>query len=88
MTESTNQTSNGVPSSIDYTTPTPRFSVKNDETLKAGIDYLNEHGYAVISDVLDQDEINENKKLLWKYLETVSNNQIRQGEPETWSNEW
>jgi hypothetical protein len=88
MTESKNQTSNSGTSSIDYTTSTPRFSVKNDETLNAGIDYLNEHGYAVISDVIDQDEINENKNLLWKFLENVSNNKIRRNEPETWSNEW
>jgi hypothetical protein len=88
MTESTNKTSYGVPSSIDYTTPAPRFSAKNDETLDAGIAYLNEHGYAVISDVIDQDEINENKNLLWKFIENVTNNNIRRGEPETWSNEW
>jgi hypothetical protein len=88
MTESSNQTSNGVSSLIDYTTPTPRFSLKNDETFDAGIAYLNEHGYAVISDVIDQDEININKNLLWKFLENVSENKIRRGEPETWSNEW
>jgi len=68
MTESSNQTLNGVSSPINYTTPTPRFSVKNDETLGAGIAYLNEHGYAIISDVIDQDEINVNKNLLWKFL--------------------
>ena len=88
MTESTSQASNSVPHPIDYTTPAPRFSVKNDETLKAGLAYLDEHGYAVISDVLDQDEINENKNLVWKYLENTSNNCIRRGEPETWSNNW
>jgi len=88
MAESSNQTSNGVSSPIDYTTPTPRFSLKNDETLDAGIAYLNEHGYAVISDVIDQDEININKNLLWKFIENMSNNKIRRGEPETWSNEW
>ncbi|CAF2684236.1 unnamed protein product [Rotaria sp. Silwood2] len=73
---------------IDYTTPTVRYSVKNDETLKEGLTYLNENGYVVISDVLNQEEIDENKKLLWKFLEDASNGQMRRDQPETWSNPW
>ena len=73
---------------IDYTTPSPRFSVTNQDTLKDGINYLNEHGYVVISDIMNQDEINFNKDLLWKFLDNMSNNTIRRNDPETWSNEW
>ena len=73
---------------IDYTTPTPRFSVTNEDTLNDGIAYMNEHGYAVISDVINQDEIKINKELLWTYLENVSNGVIQRNDPETWSNEW
>jgi hypothetical protein len=87
MTQS-NKDSNNMSSLIDYTTPTPRFSVTNNDTLNDGIAYLNEHGYAVISDVLNQDEINVNKNLLWKFLENCPNSTIRRDDPETWSNEW
>ena len=87
MSES-NQMHDKISSQIDYTTSTPRFSVTNDDTLKDGIAYLNENGYAVISDIMNQDEINVNKDLLWKYLENVSNNTIQRNDPETWSNEW
>ncbi len=87
MTQS-NKDSDNMSSQIDYTTPTPRFSVTNNDTLNDGIAYLNEHGYAVISDVMNQDEINVNKNLLWKFLENFSNNTIRRDDPETWSNEW
>jgi hypothetical protein len=83
-----NQTSDKINTKIDFTTPTPRFSVTNDDTLKDGIAYLNEHGYAVISDIMDQDEINVNKELLWKFFENVSNNTIQRNDPETWSNGW
>ncbi|CAF3438883.1 unnamed protein product [Rotaria sp. Silwood1] len=68
MTES-NKTSDNINTQIDYTTPTPRFSVTNDNTLKNGLAYMMENGYAVISDILNQDEIIENKNLLWKFLE-------------------
>lgn len=79
---------NNIDSSIDYTTPTPRFSAKDDQSLDAGLAYLNEHGYAVISDVLDSEEIALNKDLLWKFLEASSEKKIRRDNPETWSNEW
>lgn len=87
MTES-NKASDNISTSIDYTTPTPRFSVTNENTLKDGINYLNEHGYVVISDIMNQDEINFNKDLLWKFLENISNNTIQRNDPETWTNEW
>jgi sugar lactone lactonase YvrE len=80
--------SNNTSTQIDYTTSTPRFSVTNEDTLKEGVAYLNEHGYAVISDIMDQEEINVNKDLLWKFLENVPNTTIQRNDPETWSNQW
>jgi hypothetical protein len=47
-----------------YTTATPRFSVTSDNILNDGINYLNEKGYAIISDVMNQDKMNVNKDLL------------------------
>ncbi|CAF0729747.1 unnamed protein product [Adineta steineri] len=73
---------------IDYTTPTERFSLEDDEALKKGLTYLNENGYVVISDVMNQDEINESKNLLWKYLADFSNGTIQRDQPETWSSNW
>ena len=75
-------------SSIDYTTPTPRFSVNNPESFKEGIDYLNEFGYAVISDVLNDSEVKEGKALLWKFIETATNGSVQRDDPQTWSNNW
>ncbi|CAF0993225.1 unnamed protein product [Adineta ricciae] len=57
---------------IDYTTASPRFSVTNKDTLQDGLDYLNENGYVVISD----------------FLENVSNGTIQRHDPQTWSNNW
>jgi hypothetical protein len=73
---------------IDHTTLTPRYSVTNNESLNDGINYLNEHGYAVFSDVLPEDEINFNKDLLWKFLETIPGCHFRRDDPSTWSDHW
>lgn len=73
---------------IDYTTITPRFSITNNDTLNDGINYLNEHGYAIFSDVMPQDEINTNKDLLWNFLENIPGRHIRRNDPTTWSNNW
>jgi hypothetical protein len=73
---------------IDHTTLTPRYSVTNNESLNAGITYLNEHGYAVFSDVLTGDEINVNKDLLWNFFENIPDHNFRRDDPSTWSNNW
>lgn len=73
---------------IDHTTITPRYSVTNNESLAAGINYLNDHGYAVFSDVLAEDEVNYNKDLLWGFLENIPNRNIKRHDPSTWSNSW
>jgi hypothetical protein len=73
---------------IDHTTITTRYSVENNESLNAGINYLNEHGYAVFSDVLTTDEINFNKELLWNFFENIPGYHIRRNDPSTWSNYW
>ncbi|CAM4946233.1 unnamed protein product [Rotaria socialis] len=69
---------------IDYTTTSPRFSVTDNKQLDEGFTYLNAHGYVVISDVMSQDEVNMNKELLWKFIESVSNSTIKRDDPETW----
>jgi len=73
---------------IDYTTLTPRFSVVDNQSLDEGIRYLAEHGYAVFSDVMNQEEINHNKDLLWKFLENIPHTRIDRNNPSTWSKHW
>jgi hypothetical protein len=62
--------------------------VTNEGTLDDAMTYLNENGYVVISDIMNDDEINVNKDLLWSFLENVSNDVIQRHDPETWSNHW
>ncbi|CAF0806442.1 unnamed protein product [Adineta ricciae] len=73
---------------IDYTTLTSRFSVMHTNSLNEGVAHLNEHGYAIFSDIMLQDEINTNKDLLWKFLENIPGRQIRRNDPMTWSDNW
>jgi hypothetical protein len=86
MANSFSYDSNGI--RIDHTTVTPRYSVTNEESLNAGVQYLNENGYAVFSDVLTEDEVNFNKELLWQFFENIPGRNIRRDDPSTWSNSW
>jgi len=47
---------------------------------------LKKNGYVVFSDVMNPDEINLNKDLLWKVLESASNSLLQRGDPDTWLN--
>jgi len=74
---------------MDYETVSPRFSVHNTEELQQGIEHLDEHGYAVFSNVLSNDEVNSSVDLLWKYFENLkAPYHIRRNDPETWNNPW
>jgi len=73
---------------VDYRTACPRFSCQNRDTLATGLRHLEEHGYVVISDVLDQDEINTAKNLIWQHLEGLkAPYKIKRGQINTW-NQW
>lgn len=74
---------------VDYQISSPRFSVKNIEEIQQGVEHLNDRGYAIFSDVLTNDEINNSIDLLWKHLENLpSPYRIRRDEPETWNKMW
>lgn len=73
---------------IDYETISPRFSVENIEELQQGIEYLNEYGYAVFSNILMSDEINHSIDLFWKHLECLKSVRIRRDDPGTWDKDW
>ncbi|CAF4280921.1 unnamed protein product, partial [Rotaria magnacalcarata] len=71
---------------IDRAALTPRFSIVDNESLNDGIAYLNNHGYAVFSDVLSQDEISTNIDSLWQFFENIPGCRIQRRDPSTWSN--
>ena len=74
---------------VDFETISPRFSVHNTEELQQGIEHLNEHGYAVFSDILTNDEVNRSVDLLWKHLESLKLScHIRRKDPQTWDQNW
>ncbi|CAF4422407.1 unnamed protein product [Rotaria sp. Silwood2] len=74
---------------IDDTSVSTRFSVRNQTTFNEGVEHLNQYGYAVFSDVMELDKVEENKNLLWQFLETLPPpfNRIRRDRPSTW-NHW
>ncbi len=86
MNQSNDDLNSNSSTQIDFTIPTPRFSVKDEDELNDGIAYLKKNGYVVFSDVMNPDEINLNKDLLWKVLESASNSLMQRGDPDTWLN--
>jgi hypothetical protein len=72
---------------IDDTIPSARFSVRSQTTLDEGIAHFNQYGYAVFSDVMELDKVEENKELLWQFLEYLPSpyNHIRRDQPYTWN---
>jgi hypothetical protein len=73
---------------VDYQLTSPRFSVQDIEEIQQGIEHLNERGYAVFSNILTNDEINNSVDLLWKHLENLKRPfSIRRNDPSTWD-EW
>ncbi|CAF0874210.1 unnamed protein product [Rotaria sordida] len=71
---------------VDYRTKSPRFSCQDPETLADGLRHLERHGYTIISDVLDEIEINTAKNLIWQHLEGLkSPYKIKRGQIHTWN---
>ncbi|CAM4775523.1 unnamed protein product [Rotaria magnacalcarata] len=71
---------------IDSRTKSRRFSCQNPETLTAGLRHLDEHGYTIISDVLNESEIDHAKNLIWQHLEGLkSPYRIKRGQIHTWN---
>ena len=72
---------------LDYISPTQRFSVLDPEQLQLGLTHLDEHGYTVISDVLDKKECDIAIELVWKHLENLSSPyKINRNNPDTFNN--
>ena len=74
---------------VNYEEASSRFSVQNLEELKQGIEHLDEHGYAVFSNVLSADQVTESTDLLWKFLENLEEPyNIRRDDPKSWDKRW
>lgn len=74
---------------VDYEGVSPRFSVHSAKELQQGVEHLDEHGYAIFSDVLSNDQITKSTDLLWKFLEDLEPPfHIRRIYPQTWDTPW
>ena len=73
---------------VDYRSPVERFSCEDPDRLAAGLRHLEQHGYVVISDVLNEDEVDMAKNLIWQHLEGLKSPfKIKRGQINTW-NQW
>ena len=73
---------------VDYRSGTRRFSCRDEQSLVDGLRHLDEHGYTVIADVLDDEEIDEAKNLIWQHLEGLKSPfKIKRGQVDSW-NQW
>lgn len=73
---------------VDYRSGTRRFSCRDEESLVDGLRHLDVHGYTVIADVLDDEEIDEAKNLIWQHLEGLKSPfKIKRGQVNSW-NQW
>lgn len=60
----------------------PRFNIATQRN--EFLSYLHEHGYAVVADVADTTAITSAKSLMWDFLESVPNTQVRRDDVNTW----
>eukprot|EP01089_Gocevia_fonbrunei_P007048 TRINITY_DN1806_c0_g3_i1.p1 TRINITY_DN1806_c0_g3~~TRINITY_DN1806_c0_g3_i1.p1 ORF type:complete len:340 (-),score=75.15 TRINITY_DN1806_c0_g3_i1:56-1075(-) len=62
----------------------PSFEVDDEE----GYKYLEEHGYVVFTNVLNQEEVEKGKNLAWEFLEKLPNASIKRDDHNSWSEGW
>lgn len=75
--------------SVDYQSISARFSVQKIEEIQQGVKHLNEQGYAVFSDILNNDQINHSIELFWQFLEGLKAPfSIQRDDPTTWNQHW
>lgn len=60
----------------------PRFDIANHK--QEFLSYLQEHGYAVASNVVRADQLDHCKSLMWDYLESIPNTAVRRDDVKTW----
>lgn len=66
------------------TETSPRFAVSATEQW---LSYLQEHGYVVLAGIADTEAVETAKSLLWEYLESVPETQVKRLDSSTWCKE-
>ena len=69
---------------IDYGHKPRRFSICDPSDFDRGIEHLSEEGYAVFTDLMNDDEVQQHRHRLWEFLECIPNLHIDRNDPETW----
>lgn len=69
---------------IDYGHKPERFSIRNQTEIDRAIEHLAEEGYAVFTDLMDNDEVEQHRNRLWTFLESIPNLHIERNNPNTW----
>ena len=71
---------------IDMTTKVPRFEI-NDR--KTWMDYLNNNGYVVIKQCVNETELKQCTQMFWEWLESLPGDfNIDRNNPQTWHGNW
>eukprot|EP01006_Ploeotia_vitrea_P048044 TRINITY_DN67191_c8_g2_i1.p1 TRINITY_DN67191_c8_g2~~TRINITY_DN67191_c8_g2_i1.p1 ORF type:complete len:384 (-),score=35.62 TRINITY_DN67191_c8_g2_i1:1803-2954(-) len=69
---------------LDTSAPTPRFAADDPALL----DYLEEHGYVVVQNVLSATETQEAHSMFWDFVEALPHRTIRRDSTDTWEDDW
>jgi hypothetical protein len=64
---------------------TPRFHIDAYDEWQAS---LKENGYCVLAGVADAEAVAQAKTLMWDFLESVPDSQVKRGDPSTWDSTW
>jgi len=62
----------------------PRFTLDGDK--KDFLNYLEEHGYAVVANAAKKEDIEKAQSLLWDFLEALPGTKVRRSDVTTWDN--
>mmetsp|Transcript_58271 Transcript_58271/g.103564 ORF Transcript_58271/g.103564 Transcript_58271/m.103564 type:complete len:612 (-) Transcript_58271:115-1950(-) len=72
----------------DYAPPLPLPHATGEKRFEPGdpaaLDHLEEHGYVVVKEVLDPQEVEHAVSLFWQWLAEFSAGRIRRDSPQTW----
>jgi ectoine hydroxylase-related dioxygenase (phytanoyl-CoA dioxygenase family) len=63
-----------------------RFDLDTDENVERMLVHLNDYGYAVISSVASEAQIEEQKNVFWDFVESLDRG-IQRNDPETWNDD-
>ena len=65
----------------------PRFDINDKVKQKQMLEYLEEHGYAVVANVASEEDISSAKVQFWEYF-CKTNGSIKPSNPSTWNTDW